>query len=137
MAHHHDDMASMASRAEPSGIRNDRRTPAADSTRYGAAAVPADEYGCQRCSRSKANRRSTSAIAVGLSVDRALRGPPARENLHLHAAAALPAEARWLEGERPVTGGVVGPGPRLAAPSAPRALTRHTRPVLRTSRSGP
>src|ERR1035437_2444961 len=44
--------------------RNRRRTPDADSTRYGVEGVSADEYGCQRCSRSKAIRSVSCSLLV-------------------------------------------------------------------------
>ena len=131
----------MASSPEPSGIRSDSRTPDADSTRYAAEAVPADEYGCQTWSRSKAIKRSksviASAISAGLPVDRALRGPAPREDLHLHPPTALAAEPRRLQRERTVAGEVVSLLPRLTAAAAPLVFDRHTRPALRTSRSAP
>src|SRR5690242_21680946 len=109
----------MASRPEPSGIRSDSRTPDADSTRYAAEAVPADEYGCQTWSRSKAMTRSKSAIAsaitAGLSVDGALRGPTPGEDLHLHPPTAPPAEPRRLQRQRAVARRVVSLLPPLTA----------------------
>ena len=43
IAHHHEDIASMTSRASPPGSRSRSRTPAADSTRYGVLGARAEE----------------------------------------------------------------------------------------------
>src|SRR5690349_16707618 len=120
----------MALRREPSGIRKERRMPEADSTRYAAAGAPADEYGCQTWSRSKAIARSKSAvpsavpstITAHLSVDGTLRRPAARQDLHLHPPTALAAEPRRFQREGTLAGGVVRLLLRPAAAAAPRPL---------------
>src|SRR3954451_1755594 len=128
MGLHHEDMPSITSTRSPAR-RSRRRTPLADSTSWTGEGAEAEEYGCQRWSRSQSRRSATGDRPV---LD-AGRAPAARDHLDHHPSAAVSAVARGLEAQSGRADLVVALGEGASAVPAVARLGHD----LRSAHSGP